>query len=285
MVLSWFYMAIPVGSALGYVLGGTVAHSSLGWRWAFYLAVVPGILSALGCLLMEEPPRGGADATEVAVTRRLAWKDYGILRRTPSYVLCTLGMTAMTFAIGGISVWMPFYLERSGDQPGLGKDPTSIFGAIIAGSGLIATLLGGMTADRLRTKLRGSYFIVSGLAMLAGFPLYIAFFFAPFPLAWVLLFFASFCLFFNTGPTNTILANVTHPAIRASAFAVNIFIIHALGDVLSPMVIGLLGDKFSMRTALLGMSAMFLVSAGFWLAGSRHLAQDTEMANSRLNAD
>jgi hypothetical protein len=121
--------------------------------------------------------------------------------------------------------------------------------------------------------------------MLAGFPLYIAFFFAPFPLAWVLLFFASFCLFFNTGPTNTILANVTHPAIRASAFAVNIFIIHALGDVLSPMVIGLLGDKFSMRTALLGMSAMFLVSACFWLAGSRHLAQDTELANSRLNAD
>jgi hypothetical protein len=101
-------------------------------------------------------------------------------------------------------------------------------------------------------------------------------------MAWVFLFLACFCLFFNTGPTNTILANVTHPAIRASAFALNIFVIHLLGDVLSPLVIGLLSDRFGMRTGFLSMGIMFVLGAAFWLAGMKYLAADTEAAVNRV---
>ena len=74
--------------------------------------------------------------------------------------------------------------------------------------------------------------------MVLGFPCLLLVIYLPFPLAWVFLFLTIFCLFFNTGPTNTILANVTHASVRASAFALNIFIIHLLGDVISPPVIG-----------------------------------------------
>ena len=106
---------------------------------------------------------------------------------------------------------------------------------------------------------------------------------APFPWVWVLIFLACFCLFFNTGPTNTILANVTHPSMRAAAFALNIFVIHALGDVISPVVIGLLNDYFhDMNKSFLVVGLMFLVAGGLWLAGARYLAADTALAPTRF---
>jgi predicted MFS family arabinose efflux permease len=104
----------------------------------------------------------------------------------------------------------------------------------------------------------------------------------PFPWAWVLIFLACFCLFFNTGPTNTILANVTHPSMRATAFALNILVIHSLGDVISPLIIGLISDRYDMNAAFLVVGCMFLVSAALWLWGARYLARDTALAPTRL---
>ena len=326
-VLAWFYLAIPVGSALGYVFGGWIAGSGIGdwgagvlgartesWRWAFYLVVVPGILLGVRSLFMREPPRGQADlipeppaantrqvpgicrpedmgGTPVGWTKRstrasrlpakVRWRDYSILLRTPSYVFCTLGMTAMTFAIGGIAFWMPYYLETRAGAP---KSSTIIFGAITATAGLVATLLGGIVGDKLRARFTGSYFLVSGAAMLAGFPVFLAVLRTPFPWIWVLIFLTCFCLFFNTGPTNTILANVSHPSMRAAAFALNIFVIHALGDVISPVIIGLLNDRFhDMNKSFLVVGLTFLAAGVFWLLGARHLQRDTERAPRTLS--
>ncbi len=281
-VLAWFYMAIPVGSALGFVLGGAIA-SAFGWRWAFYLVVPPGLLLAAWCWFMREPPRGQADLGEASPPRSSQWSDYLILLKTPSYVLVTLGMTAMTFAIGGIAFWMPYYIRvhrHFGEQGSV----NITFGAIVVVAGLSATLLGGYIGDKLRARFPGSYFLVSGLAMLVGFPFSIAILYVPFPWAWVFIFLACFCLFFNTGPTNTILANVSHPSIRASAFALNILVIHALGDVISPLVIGAITDASGddMNLAFLVVSGMIFVGGLLWLWGTKYLEHDTKMAPRRL---
>jgi MFS transporter, Spinster family, sphingosine-1-phosphate transporter len=291
-MLAYFYIAIPVGSALGYVLGGLVANSGIGdlsarwfgtmsesWRWAFFIVTLPGIVLGLWSFFMREPPRGmpGGKTTE---RKALPWRQYSILLRTPSYILCTLGMTAMTFAMGGMSFWMPYYLES---RPGAPPNATAIFGAITAITGLSATLLGGIAGDKLRARFPGSYFLVSGMAMIVGFPIFLAALHAPFPWAiWVLMFFTCFCLFFNTGPTNTILANVTHPSIRAVGFALNIFVIHALGDVISPVVIGFLNDWYGdMNKSFVVVGFMFLVAGIFWLIGIRYLQRDTQAATAK----
>lgn len=278
-VLSWFYMAIPVGSALGYVLGEQIAHG-FGWRWAFYAVVLPGIALGIWAFFKKEPPRGQTDLGHGVAAKSVNLKDYLILARTPSYVLNTLGMCAMTFAIGGIGFWMVDYVKEYRGVPG---SASTTFGLILTVAGLSATLLGGIAGDRLQKRFPGSYFLVSAIAMFAGFPLFLGMLYAPFPLAWVFIFLACFCLFFNTGPTNTILANVTHPAMRAQAFAVNILVIHALGDVISPVIIGIISDKYSMNAAFLLVGIMFVVSGIFWSLGVRHLARDTALAPSRLN--
>jgi len=233
---------------------------------------IPGILLGLRSIFMREPPRGKA-----LERRAVPWRNYLVLARTPSYVLCTLGMAAMTFAIGGIGFWMPYYLES---RPGAPENSTVFFGAILAAAGLGATLLGGIAADKLRDRFPGSYFLVSGIAMIAGFPIFMAALQAPFPWAiWVLIFLACFCLFFNTGPTNTILANVTHPSVRAIGFALNIFVIHALGDVISPVIIGLLNDYYGdMNKSFFVVGLMFLGAGALWLIGTRYLERDTARA-------
>src|SRR5262249_54060521 len=103
-------------------------------------------------------------------------------------------------------------------------------GAIVVVSGLVATLLGGLLGDYLRNRrVKGAYFLVAGWGMIAGFPAFLAMLYVPLPLGWVFFFVMVFFLFFNTGPANTILANVVRSDIRATAFAINILIIHALG--------------------------------------------------------
>jgi MFS family permease len=288
-VLSWFYVAIPVGSALGYVLGGWLG-ATFGWHWAFIAVVPPGILLGIWAFFMKDPPRGQVDNVEHKPAR-LSWATYRLILTTPSYVYNVIGMTAMTFAIGGVSFWMPRYIAvyRAKDF-GPGMTPEALlgqvnflFGVIVVVSGLLATLSGGWLADRLRPRYGGSYFLVSGLAMLVGFPLFLAVLYVPFPTAWVFVFLGVFFLFFNTGPTNTIIANVTHPLIRSSAYALCIFVIHAFGDAISPPLIGLINDRSgSMNTGFFVVSFAILIGAIAWLMGVPHLKRDTELAPRRL---
>src|SRR5262249_58334436 len=122
-----------------------------------------------------------------------------------------------------------------------------------------------------------------GLAILLAFPCFLLVNIAAFPVAWLLVFLAVYFIFFNTGPTNTILANVTHPSIRATGFALNIFIIHALGDAVSPLNMGAIADAYSMETAFLFVSFVALFGGVFWLWGTRYLERDTALAPTRLN--
>ena len=128
--------------------------------------------------------------------------------------------------------------------------------------------LGGWAGDRLRDRFPGSYFLVSGAAMLVAFPLLLLTINLPFPLAWLPLAGFVFCLFFNTGPTNTILANVTHPQLRAPGFAFNILLIHLFGDVVSPPIMGAITDAFDMKAAFYAVSGTVLLGGLVWLWGA-----------------
>lgn len=289
-VMAWFYVAVPVGSALGYVLGGQVTKFAGDWRWAFYLVVPPGLLLGILSYFMREPARGQADPLPAGESSSAkagavsAWEEYVILLRTPSYTLACIGYTLQTFALGGIGAWIAKYVKVYRQVPNA-DDATTIFGGIVVLSGLAGTILGGLAGDWLRDRLRGGYFWVSGVSMLLGFPFFLGVLYMPFPLAWVMMFCTCFCLFFSTGPVNTILANVSHPSMRATAFALNILFIHILGDVISPPIIGFINDWNSgdMNPAFLMVSFVILADAVFWLWGVRYLEHDTELAPQRLD--
>jgi MFS family permease len=277
-VLSYFYMAIPVGSALGYLWGGKV-QAWINWRWAFYTVVPPGLALGAVCFLFRDPRDRDSSKSTVEKPRRASLRDYLSLLRNRSYVLDCAGMTAMTFAIGGISFWMPDYLTEY-RKAGTLDHVNFIFGLLTAIAGLTATMAGGITGDKLRARFPGSYFLVSGAGILIACPFVILMLYVDPPWIWIALFIAMFFLFFNTGPSNTILANVTSPSIRATAFALNILIIHLLGDVVSPPLLGrVVGEGEHWNRAFILITIIMAFAAGLWLWGAVYLDEDTRRAS------
>ncbi len=274
-ILSWFYVAIPVGSALGYILGGVLGHS-FGWHAAFLMVGLPGLLLAIPVGLLRTPPRGGDEAA--ASTRSgKASSGYAPLFRNRSFVCNTLAMAAMTFAIGGLAQWIPSFLNRVHSLD-VARGNT-LFGATTVLAGILGTLAGGWLGDRWQKKSSKGYLLVSGWGFLIGIPFAVWAILAPdLTFCMTAIFIAEFFLFLNTGPLNTVILNVTPPAIRAMAFAVNIFFIHALGDAVSPSILGWLSDQWGLRSALLITPFAMALAGLFCFICGRFVAQDMAQA-------
>jgi len=270
-ILAWFYVAIPVGSALGYLLGGVLGQR-YGWHTAFLLVGVPGLLLAIPIALLRTPPRGGDDAP-LQASKGKGSGGYAALFRNRSFMCNTLAMAAMTFAIGGLAQWIPSFLYRTHSLD-VARGNT-LFGATTVLAGILGTLAGGWLGDRWQKKSGKGYLLISGWGFFIGTP------FA----AWAILapgltgclsaiFIAEFFLFLNTGPLNTVIINVTDPAVRAMAFAVNIFFIHALGDAVSPSILGWLSDQWGLRSALLITPCAMVLAGLFCFVCGRFVVQD-----------
>ena len=274
MMLSIFYMAIPVGSAFGYLIGGLVGEA-WGWRAAFYVAGPPGLLLAAAAWALREPARparSGPPAPPLGT--RPAFRT---LLRNRSYLLNTAAMASMTFALGGLVHWLPTYFNRVHGLS-LAAAGTAI-GGITVVAGLGGTLLGGWWGDRLLRRTRKAYFLVSGWGLLLSAPGAVLAIAATDPwLAFGAIFVAEVLVFLNTGPLNALIVAVTPPGIRARAFGLNIFAIHAFGDALSPALLGLVSDLTNLSTALT-LPAFFLAAAGLLcLWGARGLPEDMAAA-------
>ena len=275
-ILGVFYLAIPVGSAAGYLLGGYLAPGH-GWRFPFYIAAAPGFVLALIVSFLKEPERGRFDTVEevpwqpvrpdasrfnyfVAVIRNYLKHLWFALAKNPAFLAATLGMAAMTFSLGGIQVWMPqfLYSERHYTL----EHANLMFGMIVVVDGIVASLAGGWLGDYLLPRMKSSYYLVSAASMLLGVPVMIVALFARGPLMIPAIALAAFFLLLNTSPLNAAVINSVGAHIRATAIAVNIFIIHILGDVPSPTMMGWVADRKSLQVAfILPVIAMGISSA------------------------
>jgi MFS family permease len=284
-ILSFFYLAIPVGSALGYVLGGMI-EPHYGWRVAFWIVGGPGLVAALCGLLLREPPRGAMDSAEqvhdlvsVHAPGHVSWRDYGMLKQNKSYIYNTLGMALMTFALGGLALWMPAFFHR---VKGMTLQEANLWiGPLTVAAGLLGTMTGGWLADRLLRRTPAAYFLVSGCGMLLAMPCALVSLLANAPTVYLPAMFLAECgVFLNTGPCNAILVNVVPPAMRSTAFAINIFLIHVLGDIWSPIVIGAVADATGGNlTAGMLLTVVAIGGAGvLFLRGMRYLEQDQRAA-------
>ena len=261
-ILGVFYLAIPVGTALGYVLGGNLGER-FGWRFPFYIAAVPGFLLALTMLFIPEPPRGQFDSVRETVERGTIKG----LTRNPAFWTATLGMAMMTFALGGIQVWMPTFLSTMRGYSL--KAANELFGGIIVLDGTLASLAGGWLGDRLLPRTKGAYYMVSAISMALGVPVMIIALFARGRAMVPGILVAAFFLLLNTAPLNAALINSVGAHIRATAIAFNIFIIHLLGDVPSPTLMGWIADRRSLQVAFICPVIAMMVSSAILFYGMR----------------
>ena len=300
-VMAIFFCAIPVGSALGYVVGGLV-DKHYGWRAAFFVAGVPGLLLAALCLLLRDPPRGmqDADAAEAdaahadaagaahagAATavkpaaansapenlRKDTWATYGRLMHNKPYVLTILGYAAYTFAVGGLAYWMPAFLERARGMPR--SEATVSFGTIVVITGFVGTFVGGWLGDYCAKYSRQAYLWLSAISTFVAAPfVWMALTTNSHSLYLVCMVWAQLCLFLSTGPINAAIVNLVLATERATAIALGVFAIHLLGDALSPFLIGELSDSFSLAQAVKIVPVAVAIGGCVWIWAARAQAQ------------
>ncbi len=271
-----FNMAIPVGAALGYIIGGIIA-AHYGWRAAFYVAGIPGIVLAWWIWRLPDPPRGAQDGDEVSAAAGAgaslavqpgSWAVYPRLLRQRPYLLTVLGYAAYTFALGGLAFWMPTFLERVRGVPAV--QATAGFGAIVVVTGFVGTFVGGWLGDYWLKFSRQAYLWMSGWVTVLAVPAtYLALASGTPAVFYAGLVVAELLLFMSTGPINTAIVNLVSPAERACAVALSIFVIHALGDVISPSIIGGVSDMTSLGAAVMIVPFAVVVSGVLWLLAAR----------------
>ena len=309
-VLGVFQAAIPMGFALGYVLGAVLAHY-FGWRIAFMLVGAPGLLVAIFVWRLQEPKRGAhdlppeepaPDAVNESKNTASWWQTTKRIITTRDWLLSTVGYSALTFVLGAFATWATLMLAR--DKKMSETAAAVVLGVVTLLAGAAGTFGGGWIADRIAAKRRDGYFLVCAISSLLGVvPVVIALithrpvFFLPAIFVTVVL------LFINNAPFHAILVNSVPPAIRASAVALNIVVIHAGGDIISRFGVGKLSDSIAegnstligtfarllgidplrehLTAALLVVPAGLLVSAFFFFWGARKYSGAVEDVGGR----
>ncbi len=272
-VLTIFYTAIPTGAAFGFALGG-VLGGSFGWRVPFVVSAGPGILIALLIwFFMKEPRRGETDSCDEGGKKAAKKSLSGLLKglaRNPRYLFATFGMAMVVFSLGGISAWVPTFLQRAGGYSS--SSAGLIVGGITVVGGLGGTAVGGWIAQIwLKTNKRALYLISAWSALLTVPPAVMCFF-GP---RWAIvpgLALALFFIFLGNGPLNAAIVNSVNGSIRATAIAMELFLIHALGDAPSPTLIGLVSDHSTLGTGLGVTLITMVIAAALLFVGAKTVA-------------
>ncbi|MDB6122704.1 MAG: Major facilitator superfamily 1 [Pedosphaera sp.] len=280
--LTIFYVAIPVGAALGNIIGGQIAaHYS--WRHAFIWAGAPGLLLALVLLPFKEPERGQAEGLTAGRNPKPKPKDILNLFRIPKYLLVVLGYTAYTFAIGAFGTWGPTFLVRV-HHVAIDKAGT-FFGLVLVVSGLLGTLIGGFAATAWQKRNKAGYAWTLGLSVLIAVPVVVMAFLAKDrTISMACLAASMFLLFLSTGPVNTLIIETVPVNLRSSAMAVSIFAIHLFGDMWSSEIVGHLSDKWGLRYAVLILPMALVIGAVFWLILAGMTVREKENSKSLVPA-
>jgi len=273
-MLSIYYVGIPLGSAIGIISGGDLGQH-FGWRTAFWVAAIPGLVLVFLTLLIKEPKRTQSPSEIPSFGETIR-----TLISTPSYLYNILGTAAMTFATVGLAYWFPTFLSR--ERHWSITQATRFFGATTVVAGIAGTVFGGFIADFWQNRNKKSYFYVAAIGMLLAVPLTLASLLVEskaftFPFVFLAVFF----LFFNISPLNAAIIGVVRPRMRATALALNILAIHLLGDALSTWVVGRVSDLTNslMLGMLIGPVAI-LLGGLILLVGSNDLAKDQERLQS-----
>jgi MFS family permease len=281
--LSIFYLAIPLGYAMGYILGGAIAQH-WDWRTAFFVAGGPGMLLAIVCLWIEEPPRKLVEAKGKLIEGLKA------MAKLPQFRRAVLGYCAYTAAVGAFSFWAPsFLLERFPTQ--LNEETANrYFGLTLVAAGAIGTFLGGRWADKVLKRLPpvptggghdcpenkniiNALLRICAIGMAVAAPLAALCFLMPVPWAcFIFAFFVEIGLFVSTSPVNAVFLRGVPDERRASAMAASIFAIHLLGDLWSSAALGGLARVLPLVVAMMSLPITFAISGYVWWPRKREAA-------------
>ncbi|KAI1293630.1 Protein spinster -like protein 1 [Halotydeus destructor] len=297
-MLAIFFFAIPVGSGLGYVVGGQMATINDDWRYALKVTPPLGIISVLLTLfVLQEPVRGQSDGAASSESTTLK-EDILYLCRVKSYIWSTLGFTSVCFAVGALSWWAPKYMASAYEYAGItdmAEDKVAlIFGVITCVSGILGVVIGSGGAQYYRRYNSKADPLICGFGVLLSVPfsfLGLSLAYGVPALSWISIFITITALCINWTLCADILLYVISPNRRAFAQAMQILFAHLFGDAASPFVVGTIADAIkrhegdltpavkyhSMQYALYSTSVVLVLGGLAFLYTAKYIDNDREV--------
>mmetsp|Transcript_75549 Transcript_75549/g.179488 ORF Transcript_75549/g.179488 Transcript_75549/m.179488 type:complete len:496 (-) Transcript_75549:221-1708(-) len=299
LALAVFYLAMPLGSAIGFGVAAA-ATATVGWRAAFLFCGGPGLLVSCLVLRINDPARGindqdgvfedaqplasqgegqnvanyrgcGAESASQASPRDGSnfVSDAKTILSNPHYLAATFGLVAQMFAIGALVEWFITLMVRSGTTSQ--SEAAATVGVAVAIGGFLGILLGSKVAQSCEGHIPSAYFLVPAIATLptTGFAILAVLCVGTKLLSMASIVLAMVAWNSCNSPIYTISVSVIPVPLRARSAGIQMFLLHMLGDMLSPPVVGYISDRTgSLQFALTVSSLVFLFSGAFWGFGA-----------------
>ncbi|XP_038670002.1 protein spinster homolog 3-like [Scyliorhinus canicula] len=306
IMISIFYIAIPVGSGLGYILGSGVMKLTGDWHWSMRVTPCVGFLVFLFLIFfVPNPSRGASEDHTDSPSSRTSWReDLKYLCTNRSFVLSSFGTASVSFTTGALGFWTPVFLLRARNINNFTEHTTNsshdslIFGAITCVTGIVGIGIGAMTSKYLKKKIPEADPLICAVGMLSSSPcLFIAIVLAKHSIAltYFFIFLAEIFLALNWAIVADILLYIIIPTRRSMAEAVQITICHVLGDASSSYIIGAISDTIrrsqpassywsfvSLEYAFLLCPFIAVVGGALFLWTARYLEEDRKKASQQI---
>jgi MFS transporter, Spinster family, sphingosine-1-phosphate transporter len=281
--IAFYGLGIPIGGLLGMVIGGLLADA-YGWRSAFVVVGLPGLLMALVVWFTMREPRRHRPAAAGAPAVRATFKEaMAEIRASKAFVPLAIGAGSVAFLSYGKGVWTTIFFMRT---HGLTPSEVGLWLGIGAGiAGVTGTWLGGWLADHYGKRNARHYLTGPIISMVLAAPLLLwGYSVDDWRLALVILFLPTIANTLYYGPAYACAQSLVEPRARAVAASLIVFAQNLIGLGLGPLFFGFLSDAFkpmagedSVRWVLYGAAFLGLIPAFFFWLASRHL--NSEMKN------
>ena len=265
--------SIPIGSAIGVTAGGIIA-SSWGWKHAFGLVAIPGLLIAILFLFVKDYKTVALSKVDETNNKiRMEKKDIAKeFLKKPSVIFTYFAMTAIVFVTTALLVWLPkFFQVTSGMDP---KKAGSLAGAVMM-LALVGAPLGGYIIDRWRKTMPTAQMFYPAIStLLSALLLFLALYVFRGTLQLVTLFiFGIFIMQFISGAA-AVTQDVIHPGLRATSYAIAVLVQNLLGSFTAPIALGRISDLTNIQTAVSILPFSLLLGGLLFLIGARYYIKD-----------
>jgi MFS family permease len=271
--------SIPLGSAIGIALGGIIA-THWGWRHAFGLVAIPGLIVAILFFFVKDYKTVGLVKTakvsdlkkerkEVAMSIRDMFNEF---LNKPSLIFTYFGMAGVVFTTTSLLTWLPTYFHR---VQGLPESQAGIKSSAIMVLALIGAPLGGYIADRWRKKKVNARLLFPTIStLLSAIMLFLAFVVFPGKMQYLLLLSLGILITAFVSAASAVTQDVVHAGMRAMSYAVAVVVQNLLGASMGPIAIGAISDATNIQTAMSVLPIALMLAAVMFFTGSFYYERD-----------
>ncbi|MBI4232661.1 MFS transporter [Candidatus Peregrinibacteria bacterium] len=270
-MLSIFFLGLPLGSIGGYLLGGLVKEN---WPLAFYIGGAPGFIIAILILLLYEPQRGQSEGAGSHSLPPANLKSYLEFFKTKTLLYIIFAQAAGTFTFIPLVHFGKIYLI---EERKMGDNESAIILGVAIFVGALGNIVGGWLGDKLYKKTKSAYSLLAAIGYLCGFAFTVLALLSPDEMIYIVTTLTAFFFFLACMPlVNTQIANVTSPEKRAVAFAITVFILHLLGDTISPIFFGVAKDHWGLQKSFLAFTLPLLISGVLCFFAARYAKSEAK---------